>query len=128
MVLLKIAFFKESKTRPEPVKIISLNETKLSREDVIKSYECLAKGQFRPGSYDIVDNNCIDFARALSVKLVGHELPDEYQNVVRNKIIRTGIIAGTILPAIVLAVNFIVDAVLACVGGSRRARKRHYKM
>lgn len=86
-------YFQEDNTGPKPRKHIFLGTTKLELEDFMEFYHSLTQGQFSPGSYNLLSNNCIHFAEALSVKLVGKKLPDQYQLVVEKKALRVGAIA-----------------------------------
>lgn len=56
-------------------------------EEVMDYYEYLSHGPFKAGTYDLVGNNCIHFADALSIKLCGHEL-SEYKNLIELKVLR----------------------------------------
>lgn len=56
-------------------------------------YRELTRGQFRVGSYNVLINNCVHFAEALSIKLVGEKLPEPYQTVVEDKAVRATAIA-----------------------------------
>lgn len=55
--------------------------------EVMNFYSELAKGPFKVGSYDLVTNNCIHFADAMSVKLCGHELSN-YKDLIDLKVLR----------------------------------------
>lgn len=73
-----------------------LGKTELELVDFMDFYCRLIEinGHFGPGSYDLFSNNCIHFAEALSVKLVGKKLPVQYQFVAEKKAIRVGAIAA----------------------------------
>lgn len=80
--------------------MIFLGETALELEQIMEFYYLLAEGRFCPGSYDILTNNCIHFAEALCIHLLGKKLPSEFKMVPEKKILRASAIATCSVAAV----------------------------
>lgn len=50
-------------------------------------YDHLSSQRFRSGSYNVFYNNCIEFARVMSYRLVGENIPEKYSMIPAKKVV-----------------------------------------
>lgn len=93
----KFNFFNENKMkclnsyqdpdRPEPKIITYLGSTRCGLENIMAFFDHITSRRFRSGSYNVFVNNCIEFARTMSYRLVGKNLPKKYSMVPAKKVV-----------------------------------------